>query len=147
MQVAAIEPQFAGRRGAVAGIAREGVLDQPALKRIHRIAQRQVTGRRHLGRVGLVHRHRPQIQVLGVQGDDARLAGLLRQCPHGGATDQVLEFAHVARPRLLLQQGRLRVRRQAQAAQPQTHAVFFQKPAGQQQHVAAAPRSGGTCSG
>ena len=89
---------------------------------------------------------RGQVEILPMQGDDPRPLRIVAEGLERGAADQVLEFAHVARPAIVEERG-LGLVVQAQAAQSQARSVFLEEVAGQQEDIAAALSSGGTRKG
>ena len=120
-------------------MARQALLDQLALENIHRRTQfqacrGQINGRQHVVE-GSRRLGRRQIQVLHVQAQDARALAVTRQRLDRRTANQVFQLTHVARP-VMTEQRLLRLRTQAQAAQPQAGAVLFEEVAGQQQHIA-----------
>ncbi len=140
-QVGAIQAQLACSRGPASLVTGQAVLDQVALVGVGGRAQR-VTGRWRGGR-GLDHAARWR----GVSAGRSRScrcrvtirdrSGLWPRALRRGAADQVLEFAHVARPAIVEERG-LGLVVQAQAAQSQARSVFLEEVAGQQEDIAAA---------
>ena len=92
---------------------------RPVIRRRWRVARRR---RQHGGG--------SQIQIDGLQAEDARAFRLPRQCLERTPAEQVFQFAHVTRP-VVRQQRRLGLGAQAQAAQVQARAVLFEEVPGQ----------------
>ncbi len=120
-------------------MARQALFDQLALKSVHRRAQlhtfrHRLAGLQH-GLDGCARITTRQVQILHIQTENARSLAMARQRLDRRPANQVFQFTHVARP-IMTEQRLLRLRTQAQAAQPEPSAVLFEEVAGQQQHIA-----------
>lgn len=149
-EVGAIHAQLTRRIGPLALMTRQALFDQLALKSVHRHAQlhafrHRLAGRQH-GLDGCARLTARQIHILHIQAENARSLAMARQRLDRRTTNQMLQLTHVAWP-VMAQQRLLRLGTQPQAAQPQPRAVFFEKVAGQQQHIATTLAQRGTGSG
>ncbi|BCR22636.1 hypothetical protein KAM429_31930 [Aquipseudomonas alcaligenes] len=113
---------------ALVGIDRAAQVDdhRPLIRRRWRVARRR---RQHGGG--------SQIQIDGLQAEDARAFRLPRQRLERGPAEQVFQLTYVTRP-VVRQQRRLGLGAQAQAAQVQARTVLFEEVPGQQQGITAA---------